>query len=87
MKVQVTIPIELPNGELYEMPISANVSLDKNWGSDADGRRGEPRYYVEDIILENPKELLEQIHETLQCSDVEDILIEKYREPIGLDSI
>lgn len=87
MKVQVTIPIELPNGELYEMPISANVSLDKSWGSDTDGRRGEPRYYVEDIILENPKELLEQIHETLQCSDVEDILIEKYREPIGLDTI
>ena len=55
--------IDLPNGKRFELDIEATVVKDPDYGSDADGNRGEVRYTVEDTVILNSKQFLEALLE------------------------
>lgn len=54
-KIKKTFTLELPNGKEFELEATAYM-VRYLYGADADGRRGEMREDVDDVIIE-PKEL------------------------------
>jgi hypothetical protein len=70
-------------GIIYKVECTAHYSYDSNYGADADGRRGTPMYFVEDIeITDIRDENDEQVRDSSLYK-----LIEKVAEGILWDTI
>lgn len=50
-KVTKQVKLQLPNGKELEFEATATVVHDSNYGADADGRRGVPMDFIDEVII------------------------------------
>lgn len=57
-RIEVDLPIVLPNGEDFNLVVEREVTYDSDYGSDADGHRGQPVYFLGPCVIKNMAEVM-----------------------------
>lgn len=76
MKMKRDIIVTLQNGKIVGSEVSLKIVHDSNYGADADGNRGIPTTFIEDVYFATPKFTLDGELLDVQEMEEAELLIE-----------